>query len=214
MCDDRLVVDSWWWTVGGGSFDFVRKNRALRSYRPDVLREDGRSRLRSAAGERVGGGRGFNGGCGSVAAVIVLRGRGIADGAAVEVEFVDAFFADEDFNDGGRAIRCGRVDAGCHFGVAGGGGAGDLLPVEEDLEDGGVVGGCALGDGEVDVAGDVIAGGECSSEVGLERNRSNWRLGGRRSGGFCGRCGGGGLRLRRGGVDSSTCFPVHSGFFE
>jgi len=152
---------------------------------------------------RFGGDGGFGGGW-VVAVVVVVTvivvviawgDDGVADGAAVEVEFVDEFFADVDLNACGWIVGDGRVVAGEDLGVVGGGGAVGFVPVEEEFEGGGVVGGGVLGDGEVDVAGGVVAGGECSSEVGVQRSRVSWRFGG---GGFFSRFLGG--RFGRGNV--------------
>ena len=108
--------------------------------------------------------------------VVRLR-SGVADGAAVEVELVDQFFTDEDLYTSRWRIRSGRILAGEDFGVIGCGGARDRVVIEGDLESSGVVGGGIVGDGEVDVAGDIIACGEGAGEEGLQGSRFSGRLG-------------------------------------
>ncbi len=138
------------------------------------------------------------------AGVIRLR-SGVADGAAVEVEFVDQFFTDEDLHTSRRCIGWRRVVAGKHAGIIGGRRAIDRVAVEGDFEGSRVVGGSVFGDAEVDVARDVIAGGEGSGEVGLQWSRVGWGFGGgacfRRC--FCGGFGGG--KVESGVLNKCLC---------
>ena len=107
-------------------------------------------------------------------------GSGVADLSAIEVEFVDEFFTDEDLHPGRWSIGRRRIVAGEHAGIISSRRAVDRVAVEGDFESGGVISGGVFGDAEVDVASDVIASGEGFGEVGLQWSGVGWGFGGSR----------------------------------